>query len=237
MTCTQGLLSKWLFVRYMLTGLYVSAATVGSFVWWYVDKGVSATQLMHWGDCRTWKGFSHSALSPAEGQLTPSIGSWVASALHINTDPIKTTAAAAAAAAAAATTTAARAPAYPAAGAGSACNVFTSGRAGPQALSLSVLVTMELLKAASAISLTQSIFVSPPWKNPALLVGIAVPFLLHLTLLYTPQLAAMFGLCPLSLRDWKVVLAFAVPILLIEELLKWMGRHLEREKQEVDMGV
>ena len=108
------------------------------------------------------------------------------------------------------------------------CDIFTSGRTGAQALSLSVLVTLELLKALSAVSLSQSIFTLPPWKNPALLVGISVPFLLHLGIFYTPRLAAVFGVRPLSRREWAVVLAFAAPILVVEEILKWIGRRFER---------
>jgi Ca2+-transporting ATPase len=109
-------------------------------------------------------------------------------------------------------------------GVSEACEVFTSRRAGPQALALTVLVTMELLKALSAVSLTQSMFSVSPLKNPYLLLGVAVPFLLHLAILYVPALNGIFGVHPLSRREWKVVLAFAAPILVVEEILKGVGR-------------
>jgi magnesium-transporting ATPase (P-type) len=39
------ILSKWLMIRYVVTGLYVGFATIGVFVWWYLDKGVTFQQL------------------------------------------------------------------------------------------------------------------------------------------------------------------------------------------------
>jgi len=175
-----GLLSGWLLTRYLITGLYVGAATVGAFVWWYVDKGVTVAQLMHWGACKTWPGFAHSDAMAA-----------AATSAELASE---------------------------------ACEVFTSRRAGPQALSLTVLVTIELLKALSAVSLTQSMFSISPLQNPYLLLGVAIPFLMHLAVLYVPALSGLFGLHPLSGREWKVVLALAAPILMVEEVLKGVGR-------------
>lgn len=59
------LISTWIFMRYLLIGVYVGFATVGIFVWWYVfgtdptDKHTLLTlpQLMGWGRCASWKGF------------------------------------------------------------------------------------------------------------------------------------------------------------------------------------
>lgn len=50
--------------RYVITSLYVGLATVGSFIWWYLDKGVTLDQLRSWQDCSSWQGFAHSALAP-----------------------------------------------------------------------------------------------------------------------------------------------------------------------------
>ncbi|CDJ61443.1 calcium-transporting ATPase, putative [Eimeria maxima] len=60
------LISTWIFLRYLLVGIYVGFATVGIFVWWYVfgtDPAdthtlLSVPQLMAWGRCSTWKGFN-----------------------------------------------------------------------------------------------------------------------------------------------------------------------------------
>jgi Ca2+-transporting ATPase len=35
----EASLSPWLLGRYVATGLYVGFATIGSFVWWYLDQG------------------------------------------------------------------------------------------------------------------------------------------------------------------------------------------------------
>ena len=65
----------------------------------------------------------------------------------------------------------------------------------------------------------------PPWKNPWLILGVMVPLFMHLLLIYVPALASIFGLVPLTLKDWKMVLMFAAPILLLEEFLKAFARY------------
>jgi Cation transporting ATPase, C-terminus len=67
-----------------------------------------------------------------------------------------------------------------------------------------VLVTVELLKALSAVSLDASLLRVQPWQNPWLIPGVLVPFALHLLVVYCPPLASIFGLARLSLREWKV---------------------------------
>lgn len=44
-------MSKWLLTRYLLTGLYVGFATLGVSVHWYLDHGVSWSQLLNWSTC------------------------------------------------------------------------------------------------------------------------------------------------------------------------------------------
>eukprot|EP01038_Epipyxis_sp_PR26KG_P009613 gene9613-12945_t len=174
----EQILSQWMLVRYCITGLYVGFATIGVFVWWYLDKSVSFHQLSRWGDCLSWVDFSHSANAP----------DW---------------------------------PERP-------CEIFTLDRIKPQTMSLSVLVTIEMLKALSAVSLDQSLLRVQPWKNPYLLLGVTIPFILHLLALYTPFLSKIFGLTGLSFVEWKMVFKFALPILLVEELLKYIGRNLHK---------
>ena len=96
----------------------------------------------------------------------------------------------------------------------------------PQTFALTVLVCIELMKALSAVSLTQSLIKIPPWTNPHLLAGVAIPFLLHLLLLYCPLICDAFSLSPLCLREWGMVGVFSLPILFLEEILKFMERNL-----------
>ena len=84
-----------------------------------------------------------------------------------------------------------------------------------------------MLKALSAVSLDHSLLRVSPLANKWLLAGVALPTLLHLGLLYVPQLCAVFGLEALSWAEWATVLKFAAPILVVEELTKAVGRHLE----------
>ena len=58
---SEHIMSHWLLTRYVLTGLYVGFATVGSFVWWYKHHHVSLHQLMNWDKCPSWLDFAHSA--------------------------------------------------------------------------------------------------------------------------------------------------------------------------------
>ena len=86
---------------------------------------------------------------------------------------------------------------------------------------------MEMLKALSAVSVDASLLRLTPLANPLLVVGVAVPFALHLAVLRAPRAAAMFGLVDLSAREWRIVAALALPVLLVEEALKAVGRFLQ----------
>jgi Ca2+-transporting ATPase len=75
----------------------------------------------------------------------------------------------------------------------------------PQSLALSVLIGIEMIKALCAVSNEASILEIPPWKNRWLLPAVIVPSLLHLFIMYTPSLANIFHISPLSGKEWKVM--------------------------------
>lgn len=100
------------------------------------------------------------------------------------------------------------------------CEVFADIHA-PQTLALTTLVTTELLKALCTVSVSSSILVVGPQKNPWLLLGVAVPFALNLSIIYIPTMAANFGLIPLSGNDWLKVICWSLPIVFIEETMKF----------------
>ncbi len=106
------------------------------------------------------------------------------------------------------------------------CSIFTDGLTKPQSLSLTALVVMEMLKALSAVSVDNSMLYAPPWRNGWLIAGVTLPSLLHLAMLYTPSACSMLGLEPLTVEDWFTVLRFSIPILLVEEMLKAIGRRV-----------
>ena len=57
-----------------------------------------------------------------------------------------------------------------------------------------------------------------------------VPCALHLAVLHMPSLATMFGLAPLTAKEWRMVAAVCLPVLLLEEALKAVGRAVARRK-------
>lgn len=53
----------------------------------------------------------------------------------------------------------------------------------------------------------------------------AVSFGLHFVILYVPVLAEIFSIVPLSINEWLLVILFALPVVLIDEVLKFIGRN------------
>eukprot|EP00920_Eleutheroschizon_duboscqi_P007571 GHVT01017273.1.p1 GENE.GHVT01017273.1~~GHVT01017273.1.p1 ORF type:complete len:780 (+),score=160.49 GHVT01017273.1:126-2465(+) len=104
------------------------------------------------------------------------------------------------------------------------CSYFTAGKIKASTLSLTVLVVIEMLNALNALSQNSSLLQMPPWKNPYLLLAIAASIAVHATILYVPILNKIFNVVPLSMHDWLVVLAWASPVIIIDETLKFMAR-------------
>ncbi|KAL5716879.1 P-type Ca(2+) transporter [Ranunculus cassubicifolius] len=104
------------------------------------------------------------------------------------------------------------------------CDYFHTGKVKAMTLSLSVLVAIEMFNSLNALSEDGSLLVMPPWVNPWLLVAMSISFGLHFLILYVPFLAQVFGIVPLSLNEWLLVLAVALPVILIDEVLKFVGR-------------
>lgn len=105
------------------------------------------------------------------------------------------------------------------------CDYFSIGKVKAMTLSLSVLVAIEMLNSLNAVSEDNSLVKMPPWRNPWLLVAMSVSFGLHCLILYVPFLADVFGVVPLSLNEWILVILISAPVILIEEVLKFVGRN------------
>ncbi|KAE9463137.1 hypothetical protein C3L33_04950, partial [Rhododendron williamsianum] len=108
------------------------------------------------------------------------------------------------------------------------CDYFTSGKVKAMTLSLSVLVAIEMFNSLNAVSEDSSLITMPPWRNPWLLVAMTVSFGLHCLILYVPFFAEVFGIVPLSLNEWLLVLLVSAPVVLLDELLKFVGRRRRR---------
>ena len=111
------------------------------------------------------------------------------------------------------------------------------GRMLPQTLSLTTLVAMEMFKALSAVSVDNSLLVVPSWKNKYLLVGVLVPSLLHVFVVHSDKLGwagvgQAFGMVGLNREQWIKVLQFSAPILILDEILKFVGRRVNKAEDE-----
>merc|ERR1712060_303872 len=113
-----------------------------------------------------------------------------------------------------------------------ACDYFGEGKTKASTLSLTVLVAIEMFNALNALSEDGSLVTMPPWSNPYLLLAMVVSFGMHFVILYVDFLADMFNVMPLSWKEWKVVLAFSLPVILIDEVLKFAGRRMSARELE-----
>lgn len=211
----EPLVGKWLFARYMLVGTYVGFATVAGYAWWFMynpaGPQISFWQLTHFHQCLT---------------MFPQIG----------------------------------------------CEIFVndfSKRA--TTMSLSILVTIEMLNAINSLSENESLLTLPPTRNPYLIGAIALSMALHFMILYVsvllslqnssftnkltphsrpplspshhhqvPFLRELFVITPLNWSEWQAVLWLSAPVLVLDEVCKWVTRNfvdppsplLEKEKDE-----
>ncbi|XP_075485769.1 calcium-transporting ATPase 3, endoplasmic reticulum-type [Primulina tabacum] len=106
------------------------------------------------------------------------------------------------------------------------CTVFSNRR--PSTVSMTVLVVVEMFNALNNLSENQSLLVIPPWSNLWLLGSIVLTMLLHVLILYVQPLSALFSVTPLSWAEWTVVLYLSFPVIIIDEILKFVSRNATR---------
>ena len=94
-----------------------------------------------------------------------------------------------------------------------------------QTMAMSTIVTTELFKALSTVNVNQSILKVSPFQNPYLVIGVLVPFILHLMILNNAVLATSFSVTPLSLEQWSEVFIWSIPIVFVDEVLKFIERR------------
>merc|ERR1712223_128373 len=106
---------------------------------------------------------------------------------------------------------------------GISCEIFQAPEA--MTMALSVLVTIEMANALNSVSENQSLLVMHPWVNIYLLMAMALSFSLHFVILYTDFLNVVFNISALTFDQWMVVLKFSMPVLLLDEALKFVARN------------
>ena len=209
----EPILDRWALLRYTTLGLYVGAATVGAFDIWYTQPTflgfdlaadghtfVSQEQLLGWAGCS----------ADASGGPAALWSDFVPSqyALGWSADSV-------------------------AAGGGAGvvgpfdadpCDYFGSGKAKAATLGVTTLVCAQMANALNGVSERDSLLVSPPWRNPTLLLAVAGSLGVHAAILYVEPLAKTFSVVPLSAEEWAVCLALSAPVIAIEEAFKLGGK-------------
>lgn len=112
------------------------------------------------------------------------------------------------------------------------CLYFAAGKMKASTLSLTVLVMIEMFNAFNALSEDGSLLSMPPWRNPYLILACMGSVSVHFLVLYTPFLAGIFNVCPLTVHDWVLVLQFSFPVIIVDEVLKFIGRMRDRNAME-----
>lgn len=102
------------------------------------------------------------------------------------------------------------------------CKIFTDPH--PMTMALSVLVTIEMLNAMNSLSENQSLITMPPWSNMWLIASMALSFTLHFVILYVDVLSSVFQVTPLTSEEWVTVMKFSIPVVLLDETLKFIAR-------------
>jgi len=106
---------------------------------------------------------------------------------------------------------------------GISCEIFRAPEA--MTMALSILVTIEMANALNSLSENQSLVVMPPWCNIWLLLAMALSFSLHFVILYVDFLNVVFNITPLSIDQWMTVMKFSLPVILLDEALKFVARN------------
>jgi P-type Ca2+ transporter type 2C len=189
-------LTPWILFRWLTVGMYVGVATVGVFAAWYTSSSFLGIDLSGDGHTPvTLEQLRHWESCSAGGPM------WIGFAPKPFTAGGKTVSF------------------------NNPCEYFAAGKIKASTLSLSVLVAIEMFNAANALSEDNSLLKVPVWSNPWLLLAMALSFGLHFLILYVPPLAEIFSIVPLSFNEWLLVLAFALPVVFIDEVLKFIGRN------------
>ena len=93
---------------------------------------------------------------------------------------------------------------------------------------LSAIVLMQVANVFLCRSEHQSLFSQGLRGNRILLAGVALEIILILIIDYTPLGNAVFGTAPIHPHVWLFILPFAIGMIALEELRKWVCRRTRR---------
>eukprot|EP00096_Caligus_rogercresseyi_P011018 TRINITY_DN41_c0_g1_i6.p1 TRINITY_DN41_c0_g1~~TRINITY_DN41_c0_g1_i6.p1 ORF type:complete len:1004 (-),score=368.95 TRINITY_DN41_c0_g1_i6:587-3205(-) len=118
---------------------------------------------------------------------------------------------------------------------GLSCDIFQAPE--PMTMALSILVTIEMCNAINSLSENQSLVVMPPWINPFLIGSMVLSFSLHFLILYVDIFSVVFQITPLSIAQWITVMKFSLPVILLDEALKFVARNYTEAYGKVKKNV
>uniref|UniRef100_H2ZGA7 Calcium-transporting ATPase n=1 Tax=Ciona savignyi TaxID=51511 RepID=H2ZGA7_CIOSA len=97
---------------------------------------------------------------------------------------------------------------------------------GPQLTWWQIVILKHFLKKKlPSVSENQSIIRMPPWKNVWLVGAIVLSLALHFVILHVDPLPMVFQICPLDFTEWLMVLKISLPVIFVDEGLKWVARN------------
>ena len=91
---------------------------------------------------------------------------------------------------------------------------------------LTSIIVMQIVNVFLCRSRYQSIFSQGILGNPLVLWGVLLEIVLILFIDYTPLGNAIFGTAPIDGKVWLFIVPFALLLLVLEELRKWLARTL-----------
>ncbi|KAF3924755.1 hypothetical protein AA313_de0209961 [Arthrobotrys entomopaga] len=114
------------------------------------------------------------------------------------------------------------------------CEMFSNDMSkAASTVSLSILVVIEMFNAMNALSSSESLVTLPLWKNLNLIAAIALSMALHFMILYVPFFQTMFSITPLTILEWQAVVGASLPVIFIDEILKFVEREVYDKKAAV----
>ena len=90
---------------------------------------------------------------------------------------------------------------------------------------LLLMVLFENVHVFNCRSEVRSVFNHNPLRNPILLMGTTIAQLIHIAAMYTPWISDVLHIQPVSLEHWLELLGFALSVLVVMELHKWIRRR------------
>ncbi|KAG7250110.1 hypothetical protein CRUP_011978 [Coryphaenoides rupestris] len=82
-----------------------------------------------------------------------------------------------------------------------------------------------MCNALNSLSENQSLLKIASWSNPWLVGAICLSMALHFLILYVDPLPVIFQIRPLSWPQWVVVLKMSLPVIFMDEALKYLARN------------